>query len=591
MGLELVVSLRWPSLYRSSSLPPHRSLLENTCHTSRSRWMVVADSHADADGVPDRRYRGYVGDFNNQIRQHQHQQFSHQLHPWFQSLQHNHHQCQHHLWQGSSDIGQKPGKLGLSHSIALEGEISNTEKHMARETTNSCFFDAKHSSFPPNGDRVSIPTVCASAAAKTAGNLPLSLRMLKKKQQDFGRSSLMSGIPEVGNSLHNAFSSVVSMMKTLQTHTLQIRQHFFRQEIEGLINQVQREMHVSLLWLFEQIFACTPELMVLLMILLADFTAFSVANNLHGLPASSYTPSVSIISSISKCTVNHEGFGGLLTVPPYPCPSISDKADYVHYGGSFGNGGKGAYLIAGDAGGYPDDPSRPSTGVNKAPCPMDDKLSADLPSITNSVASTEISTSHIGLPSHEYTDDNYSSHLSATAAALAFQELSTADDHSDSKPCCPNSNKGELEIAEMTAQGRVVWDSNDLVLDQMIARSLVAPFTTKLEDDNYTCYDRTDLAYQYAIGNDSNNSLLLANYAQFLFLVRKDHDRAEKLFYKAVSCDPLDSEAISHLARFLWVARHNLTAAEKAFQSALQADPTNSFHAANYAHFLWNTGN
>ena len=49
----------------------------------------------------------------------------------------------------------------------------------------------------------------------------------------------------------------------------------------------------------------------------------------------------------------------------------------------------------------------------------------------------------------------------------------------------------------------------------------------RFEEDKYPCYDRTDLAYQYALSNHDSNMdpMVLANYAQFMFLVRKDHDR------------------------------------------------------------------
>jgi hypothetical protein len=62
-------------------------------------------------------------------------------------------------------------------------------------------------------------------------------------------------------------------------------------------------------------------------------------------------------------------------------------------------------------------------------------------------------------------------------------------------------------------------------LDQETIRRLVAPVAVDLEPDNYACFDRTDLEYQHAISMQDTNTLLLANYAQFLYVVRHDNNR------------------------------------------------------------------
>jgi hypothetical protein len=62
-------------------------------------------------------------------------------------------------------------------------------------------------------------------------------------------------------------------------------------------------------------------------------------------------------------------------------------------------------------------------------------------------------------------------------------------------------------------------------LDQETLRILVAPVSTKMEADNYLCFDRTDLEYQHAIGVEPFNPMLLANYAQFLYVVRHENSR------------------------------------------------------------------
>ncbi|CAM8958583.1 unnamed protein product [Rhodiola kirilowii] len=53
-----------------------------------------------------------------------------------------------------------------------------------------------------------------------------------------------------------------------------------------------------------------------------------------------------------------------------------------------------------------------------------------------------------------------------------------------------------------------------------------------------------------SIAHDPNNPLLLANYAQFLYLVTHEFERAEYYFKKATSVEPSDAEAHNKYANF-----------------------------------------
>ncbi|XP_047962219.1 uncharacterized protein LOC125207056 [Salvia hispanica] len=99
-----------------------------------------------------------------------------------------------------------------------------------------------------------------------------------------------------------------------------------------------------------------------------------------------------------------------------------------------------------------------------------------------------------------------------------------------------------------------------------------------------------ELLYQTELAQEPNNPLLLANYAQFLYLVVRDLDRAEDYFKRATEVEPKDAEALNKYANFLWAVRNDLWAAEETYLEAIAAEPSNSYYAANYAHFLWNTG-
>lgn len=68
-------------------------------------------------------------------------------------------------------------------------------------------------------------------------------------------------------------------------------------------------------------------------------------------------------------------------------------------------------------------------------------------------------------------------------------------------------------------------EARQLVLDQNTMRDLVISISVDIEHDDYVDFDRTDLVYQMGVAKDPNNPLLLLNYAQFLYLVRRDYDR------------------------------------------------------------------
>ncbi|PIN05550.1 hypothetical protein CDL12_21909 [Handroanthus impetiginosus] len=107
--------------------------------------------------------------------------------------------------------------------------------------------------------------------------IPLSLRMIKRKKQ------WQEGVIEAGESAYcsvkKAFSSMVFIIRELHSFTLQMREVLFFQDLQGILASVQREMNASFVWLFQNVFAHTPTLMVYVMILLANFSVYSMSSN------------------------------------------------------------------------------------------------------------------------------------------------------------------------------------------------------------------------------------------------------------------------------------------------------------------------
>ncbi|KHN01782.1 Cell division control protein 6 like [Glycine soja] len=153
------------------------------------------------------------------------------------------------------------------------------------------------------------------------------------------------------------------------------------------------------------------------------------------------------------------------------------------------------------------------------------------------------------------------------------------------------SVSGQEEEEELNLWNAMVEEASRMEgLDRDVMKRFVSPVMARIESDDYAEYLRTELVYQTGLSQDPSNTLLLVNYAQFLYLVVHDFDRAEELFKRAIEVEPPDAEAYNKYAKFLWKVKNDLWAAEETYLEAISADPDNAFYAADYAHFLWNTG-
>ncbi|KAG2329768.1 hypothetical protein Bca4012_020700 [Brassica carinata] len=296
-------------------------------------------------------------------------------------------------------------------------------------------------------------------------DLPLSLRMIKRKLQE---EALREARESTYCSIDKAFSSMVFMIEEMHSFALQTREVAF---YEGAFKHVKKDMHASLLWIFQRVFSQTPTLMVYVMILLANFTVHSVASNL-GVAA-------------SPATKDQEQMGLV--------PVVSGTVDMI-------------------------------------------------------------------------------SHLSTQRDLVLGQEIR------------------EEEMSLWNSMVEEADQMQDSPVDHDMRLRLVSPIIARVALDDNASYTRTELLYKIGLSQEPNNTLLLANYAQFLYLVSQDYDRAEKCFKKAIESEEVDAEAYSKYAIFQWKVRKDLWAAEENFLEAISADPTNSFYAASYANFLWQTG-
>lgn len=103
-------------------------------------------------------------------------------------------------------------------------------------------------------------------------DIPLSLRIIKEKQK-----KLNEGINYGDDSVKKVHSSMVFIILELQRHALKMRESILGDNSDGVIDHSRREMNDSFAWLFKQIFPKSPNMMICLMTLLADFSEYSLA--------------------------------------------------------------------------------------------------------------------------------------------------------------------------------------------------------------------------------------------------------------------------------------------------------------------------
>lgn len=106
--------------------------------------------------------------------------------------------------------------------------------------------------------------------------IPLSLRIIKRKQR------WKEGFVDAGEfaycSVKKAVSSLVLIIRELQNYTLVIREGLNCEDLLEIMAKMQRDMNLTFVWLFQQVFSKTPTLMVYVMLLLANFSVHSMAD-------------------------------------------------------------------------------------------------------------------------------------------------------------------------------------------------------------------------------------------------------------------------------------------------------------------------
>ncbi|KAJ7534804.1 hypothetical protein O6H91_12G004100 [Diphasiastrum complanatum] len=365
-------------------------------------------------------------------------------------------------------------------------------------------------------------------------SIPSSLRKLKKQQ---GQKRLQEAEDSAENltcSISNAFSSMVFIIRSLQNYTLQMRQVIYVQnDVQGISAMMQREMQCSFVWLFQQVFASTPKLMVSVMIFLTNFTVFSVGNSIipENTSSTELPHAIQYLlhkDSQKKSENNLEAvFGKVSARSKFETLSSGstkhlDSCEQIDISLSGVGSGRNivkSFLVAGgsDEGGkfwlHPhrramsseEESNPPELHSSRHGAAQEDALLTADKAMMKSKPFQE----------HDPTLESTTGKNAATVGALksSTPEVQRGSQENLIQPHLNNAAK-DLRLS-----------SEDAFEDMSLKGIFVAPVTANLESDRYECYDRTDLTYQHALSLDCENPLLLANYAQFLYVVRHDHDR------------------------------------------------------------------
>lgn len=302
-------------------------------------------------------------------------------------------------------------------------------------------------------------------------DLPLSLRIIKRKLQ------WQDGFREAGESAYcsvkKAFSSMVFIIRELHSFTLQMREILFYEDLQGILVRVQREMHASFVWLFQQVFSHTPTLMVYVMILLANFTVHSMASNTS--LAATPPPAAAYHEYASTVEVHNQRrhkFDSSSIKSFSVFSSRSGKTTSV--GGNNGGGGKIRPIGSGTDG---------DGGIDRV-----DHFRTIVP--------------------------DGASQLSSFGTTRDAESVSGQVDREE-----------ELNLWNSIVDEASQMQVTDESLDHETMERFVSPVTANIEADDYADYFRTELLYQTGLAQDPNDPLLLANYAQFLYIVAHDYDR------------------------------------------------------------------
>ncbi|GMH30563.1 hypothetical protein Nepgr_032406 [Nepenthes gracilis] len=339
--------------------------------------------------------------------------------------------------------------------------------------------------------------------------LPLSLRMLKKKQR------MMEAGGESGeidlSSTKMVFASAVYIIRELHGHALHMRGIALDEDMEAIVGKVQGEMNSSFVWLFREVFSRTPDLMVDVMVLVANYAVCSMGKQTR--IESSTSTGLSENNNRELTSTNErkkEKEQRPMKLTPLFAFSLENVRD------------------AKDVGGFSSTTEYPSImpheNLRLPLLEMEEGMNRNEVELWNSMVQE------------------------ASRMQGELQDLGLVH--------------GTLQqfvspvTVEIEADDYVEYHRTDLLYQIGVSEEPNNPlFLCNYAQFLYLVardYDRAEECFHRAIQVDSTDAEVLSQYATFLWIARKDLWRAEERYQQAMAADPNNPYHASKYASFLW---------------------------------------
>ncbi|BFG22811.1 hypothetical protein CerSpe_090850 [Prunus speciosa] len=349
---------------------------------------------------------------------------------------------------------------------------------------------------------------------------PMSLRLIKKKHRQWEESPRGDAGEFTSCSLNKAFSSMVFIVRELHSGALSIRESLYSEDLQEIVAKVQkREMNMSFVWLFQQVFSKSPTLMVYVMVLLANFTVYSMNNN-----AAVAAIPLPVITEILTVTEKKE--------QPNSKSDDASEADIFSVTDSNGvvkrTSNEG---VNGDGG---------------------DKMSPTS-SIKNAIVDPE-KMYGISLFNHEeFTTEEEVKLWNSVVLEASRMQAELRDEALDHETL-------QQFVSPVTVNVEPDYYDEYFRTDVLYQIGLAKEPDNALLLSNYAQFlyvvmhdhDRAEQCFRRAVQGEKPDAEAVSRYADFLWIVRKDLWGAEERYQQAMATEPCNPYYASKYANFLW---------------------------------------
>nr|XP_028960769.1 uncharacterized protein LOC103455109 [Malus domestica] len=340
---------------------------------------------------------------------------------------------------------------------------------------------------------------------------PVSLRLIKKKQRQQREEGPKREAGEFTFcSLNKAFSSMVFIIRELHSHALSIRESLYSEDLQEVIAKVQkREMNMSFVWLFQQVFSGSPTLMVYVMILLANFSVYSMNCNAVVAP-----PLPVLIETLTETETEEQ---------PY------SKPDYVS-----------------------DDDSTRVVKKTSNEGDFRDNASTET-SFRHAIVDIEKMYGISLFNGEEFTAEEEVKLWNSVMEEASRMQSEARDEALDHETV-------QKFVSPITVNVEPDYHEHYFRTDLLYQMGLAQDPHNALLLSNYAHFlhvvardhDRAEECFRRAVQGEKPDAEALSRYADFLWLVRKDMWGAEERYQQAMAEEPDNPFYASKYANFLW---------------------------------------